>query len=120
MAKVGEIIRGDDQTLSIPVSGLFTSLIGATAYLFVIPTTAAVSDAIVDPAAIITCTLGPFATNVTQLDFVLKSTAGAGSTLVPVGTYAWYARVKEASNTVTTIRLKPRTVKVIAPGEEDD
>jgi len=118
MSKTAEIIRGDDQTISIPVSGLFEDLTGATAYLFVLPKDSAVSDTVIDPAALITSTISPL-TDVDTLDFELTSAAGDASTLIPVGTYAWYARVEEADNTVTTIRFKPRLVEVTAPGDED-
>lgn len=117
--RVEEIIRGDDQTISIPVSGFFDTTIGATAYLLVIPTTAPISDTIPDPNAIIKSTLGPLATNVTQLDFELSSSSAVpNSTLVPIATYRWYARVVEADSTVTTILLNPNTVKVVIPGDE--
>jgi len=120
MSRTAEIIRGDDQTISVPVSGLFTNdLTGATAYLFVLPKDSAVSDTVIDPAALITSTLGPLVADVDTLDFELTSAAGDASTLIPVGTYAWYARVEEADNTVTTIRFKPRLVEVTAPGDED-
>lgn len=121
MSKLGEIIRGDDQTLSIPVSTLFTqTLIGASAYLFVLPTTAAVSNTLLDPAAVITSTLGPFITQPTDFNFRLSSQPIVGnSTLIPVGKYAWYARVREADGTTTTIRLRPSTVEVTAPGDGD-
>jgi len=121
MSKGAEIIRGDDQTLSIPVSTLFTqTLVGARAYLFVLPTTAAVSDTILNPAAIITSTLGPFLTQPSEFNFKLTSQPSvANSSLVPVGKYAWYSRVVEADATTTTIQLKPSQVEVFAPGDGD-
>lgn len=115
VSRTAEIIRGDDQTIPVPVSGLFDDLTGATAYLFVLPKDSIPTDTVVDPAALITSTIGPLVVDVETLDFEI---AGA-DTLIPVGTYAWYARVEEADNTLTTIRFKPRTVEVTAPGDED-
>lgn len=120
MSKKAEIIRGDDQTISVPVTGLFDDLTGATAYLFVLPKDSAVSDTVVDPAALITSELGPFVADTDSLDFELSSSSGVdNSTLIAVGTYSWYARVEEADGKVTTIRFKPRLVEVTAPGDED-
>jgi len=119
MSRVENIIRGDDQTVPIPVTGFFTTLIGATAYLLVIPTTSAVSDTTPDPNAVIKSTLGPFVTEQTVLNFELSSVAADdNSTLVPVASYKWYARVVEADGNITTIMLEPNTVKVVAPGDE--
>lgn len=119
MSRLAEIIRGDDQTVSVPVRTFFPTLIGATAHLFVIPDGAAPSDDVIDPSAVIHATIGPILTDVETLDFQLTSASGAASTKVNVATYAWYARVVEASGKVTTIRFDPRRVEVTAPGEDD-
>lgn len=120
MARIDKIIRGDDQLVSIPIDGFFDTTIGAMAYLMVIPTTAPVSDIVPDAAAVITSTLGPIATELTVLDFELSSQPSVdNSTLVPVATYKWYARVVEADSTVTTIMLDPNLVKVVAPSDGD-
>ena len=115
MSNKAEIIRGDDQTISIPVSTIFPSTIGGYAVLYVVPLTSTPPDNFVDSTAIITANLGPFATNVTSFDFILTSTAGTASSLVALGEYDWYARFKDASNNVTSIQLNPRTVEVIPP-----
>lgn len=113
MSKQNTIPRGDtDVSISIPVSSLFTDLTGALAYLFIVPKGSNPPDVLVDPTAVLTSQLGPFASHPTSLDFVLATT------LVPPTKYEWYARVQEASGRTTTITLSPNTVEVIAPGDE--
>ena len=115
MGSRSEIIRGDTQTISIPVTNLFPTTIGGYAGLFVVPLTSTPPDVFLDPTAVITKQLGPFATNVTSFDFVLSNT----DSLVPLGEYDWYARFKDASNNLTSIQLNPRTVEVVPPKGED-
>lgn len=115
MSSQAEIIRGDTQTISIPVSKFFPTTIGASVALFVVPTDSTPPDLFLDPTAIITSQLGPFVSEVTSFDFVLSSS----DTLVPLGTYDWYARFKDASNNLTSIQLNPMSVEVIPPKGED-
>jgi len=119
MSSSAEIIRGDDQTISIPVSSLFTTTLGGSAVLYVVPLTSTPPDTFTDSTALITATLSTFLTNVTSFDFVLTSASGAASSLIPVGEYNWYARFKDASNKITSIQLNPRTVEVVPPKGED-
>lgn len=114
MSKQAEIFRGDTQTISIPTPSLFTSTIGASAALFVVPLTSTAPDVFLDPAALITVQLGPFATNVTSFDFVITSAAS----LIPVGEYNWYARYKDASAELTSIQFSPSVVEVVPPKGE--
>lgn len=118
MSNIGTIIRGDDQTISIPVSNLFPVTLGGSAVLYVVPLESTPPDTFVDSTALIAANLGPFATNVTSFDFALTSAAGTASSLIPVGTYDWYARFKDASNRITTISLSPDNVQVVAPGDD--
>jgi len=119
MSKQGEIIRGDDQTISIPVSNIIPVTLGGYASLYVVPLTSTAPDAFIDSTALITVNLGPFATNVTSFNFALTSAAGTASSLIPLGEYDWYARFKDASNKITSIQLNPRTVEVVPPKGED-
>ena len=119
MSKSGAIIRGDDQTISIPVTSLFPTTIGGYASLYVVPLTSTPPDTFTDSTALITANLGPFVTNVTSFDFILTSAVGSASSLIPLGEYDWYARFKDASNKITSIQLNPRTVEVVAPKGED-
>jgi len=114
-----EIIRGDDQTISIPVSSLFPTTLGGYAVLYIIPLTSTPPDTYTDSTALITVNIGPFATNVTSFDFILTSTVGSASSLIPLGEYNWYARFKDASSKITSIQLNPRTVEVVPPKGED-
>ena len=119
MSSTGEIVRGDDQTISIPTPSLFPTTIGGYASLYVVPLTSIPPDSFTDATAVITVNLGPFVTNVTSFDFLLTSAAGAACSLVPLGEYDWYARFKDASNKITSIQLNPKTVEVIPPKGED-
>ena len=119
MSKMGEIIRGDDQTISIPTPSLFPTTIGASVALFVVPTSSVPPDVYLDPTALITAQLGPFVTEVDSFDFVLTSAVGAASSLIPLGTYNWYARFKDAGNKLTSIQLNPENVEVIPPKGDD-
>ena len=109
-----EIVRGDTQTISVPVTSLFTTTIGCYAALFVVPLTSTPPDVYIDPTAVITVQLGPFATEVTSFDFVIPG----ASSLVPLGEYNWYARFKDASNNLTSIQFDPDVVEVIPPKGE--
>lgn len=111
-----EIIRGDDQTITIPnINAVFGDLTGGTAYLFVVPKAAGVSDEVVDPAAVITCTDGSFTSASTDFVFNITSEAGESSSLVPVATYGWYGRFVSADNKVTTFRMDDEYVEVTPP-----
>lgn len=115
MAKTAELIRGDDQTITVPVADEFGDITGGTAYLFVVPKTAGVSDVVDDPAAIIRCTDGPFSADDDEFVFEITSTAGDSSSLVPLATYGWYGRFVSAGGTVTTFRMDSLFVEVTAP-----
>ncbi len=117
--RTGEIIRGDDQTISVPTPAIFPTTIGCYAAFFVVPLGSTPPDVYIDPNALITVQLGPFVTEVTSLDFVLTSAAGAASSLIALGTYDWYVRFKDAANKLTSIQLNPRSVEVIPPKGED-
>ena len=114
MSSKGEIIRGDTQTISIPVSNLFTTTIGGSAAFFVVPVDSTPPDVYLDPSAIITKELGPFLTEVDSFDFILSNT----DSLVPIETYDWYARFKDVSGAITSIQLNPECVEVIPPKGE--
>lgn len=114
MNKYGEIVRGDEQTISIPVTGLFPTVIGGSVALFVVPQGSVPPDVFLDPTAIITSQLGPFVSEVTSFDFVLSNT----DSLVPVGNYEWYARFQAAGGGLTSIQLNPKIVEVIPPKGE--
>lgn len=115
MSKNGEIVRGDTQTIPIPVPSVFSVTTGASAALFVVPLTSTAPDVYLDPSALITVQLGPFATNVTSFNFVISSSAS----LIPVGEYNWYARFKDVSGNLTSIQFNPNVVEVIPPKGED-
>jgi len=114
-----KIIRGDDKTISVPVSSFFPVTLGGYAVLYIIPLTSTPPDTYVDTAALITANLGPFASNVTSFDFVLTSASGSASSLIPLGEYNWYARFKDANNKITSIQINPNTVEVVPPEGED-
>ena len=109
-----EIVRGDTQTISIPVSSVFPTTLNCYCALFVVPLTSTPPDVFLDPSAIITKQIGPLAADVTSFDFVLSNT----DSLVPLGEYNWYARFKDASNNLTSIQLDPDVVEVIPPKGE--
>jgi len=110
-----EIVRGDTQTISIPTPNLFSTTIGGYCAFFVVPLVSSAPDIYLDPSALITVQLGPFATDVTSFDFVISSAAS----LIPLGEYNWYARFKDASNNLTSIQFSPSVVEVIPPKGED-
>ncbi|QHC73772.1 glycosyl hydrolase family 28-related protein [Rathayibacter sp. VKM Ac-2805] len=116
MNRLGEITRGDDQTIRVPVASLFGDLTSARAYFYVVPKTAAPSDTVVDPAALITAELTSLAAGTRTLDFVLSSQPSVPySSLIPLGQYNWYVRVVSSTGKVTSVRLKGNVVQVTPP-----
>ncbi|PPH13309.1 hypothetical protein C5C71_01810 [Rathayibacter sp. AY1C1] len=116
MNRLGEITRGDDQTIRVPVTSLFGDLTSARAYFYVVPKTAAPSDTVVDPAALITAELTSLAADTRTLDFVLSSQPSVpNSSLIPLGQYNWYVRVVSSTGKVTSVRLKGNVVQVTPP-----
>lgn len=115
MSNKGEIVRGDDQTISIPTPKVFTNTIGASVALFVVPLTSNPPDTYLDSTALITVQLGPFAIQVDSFDFSISNLAS----LIPLGNYKWYARYKTADGKLTSITFDPSTVEVIPPKGDD-
>jgi len=115
VSKYAEIIRGDTQTISVPVPNEFQTVIGASVALFVVPLNSNPPDVYIDPTALITVQLSSFSTEVDSFDFIISSTAS----LIPVGKYNWYARFNDSLGNLTSIQFEPSIVEVIPPKGDD-
>lgn len=114
MANV-EIIRGDTQTISVPVPKSFQTTIGASVALFVVPLNSTPPNTFLDPTALITVQITNIATELDDFNFVISSTESQ----IPVGKYNWYGRFVDAANNITSIQFDPSVVEVIHPRGDD-